>query len=523
MTGGFMARKQKKKGLSMRKIKEIFRLSMDCGMKKREIARSCSVAHTTVNEYIKRAGELGLDWPRIKEMDDGKLKGLLRGSGKAAKEGSLRPRPDWEWVHQEVRKKGVTLQLLWQEYKEIHPDGYQLSQFYERYGVWKKKLQLSLRQSHKAGEKLFVDYAGQTVPVVDRSTGEVKEAQVFVAVLGASNYTYAEATSSQSLSDWTGSHIRAFEYFGGVPEIVVPDNLKSGVTKACRYEPDINTTYHEMAVHYGTAVIPARVRKPKDKAKAEVGVQVVERWILAVLRNREFFSLRELNDAISKLLERLNSRPFKKLKGTRLSCFEEIEKESLKPLPGSRYQFAEWKKARVNIDYHIELMKHYYSVPYRLVREEVEMRYTATTVEIFYKSKRVASHRRDDQPGRHTTIKEHMPKSHREYQEWTPSRIINWAATVGESTAQVVSTIMESRRHPEQGYRSCLGIMRFGKRYGNDRLEAACKRAIAIRGCSYKSIESILKNGLDKQPLAEEKSHCKPVDHENIRGREYYH
>jgi len=507
----------------MRKIKEIFRLSMDCGIKKREIARSCAVAHTTVNDYINRAKEAGLTWSEIREMDEGKLKGLLGGGRKTTKSDNLRPRPDWEQIHQEVRKPGVTLQLLWQEYKALYPDGYQLSQFYERYSQWKKKQQLSLRQTHKAGEKLFVDYAGQTVPVIDRGTGEVKTAQIFVGVLGASNHTYAEATATQGIPDWIGSHIRAFEYFGGVPEIVVPDNLKSGVTKACRYEPDINTTYHEMAVHYGTAIIPARVRKPKDKAKAEVGVQIVERWILAALRNREFFSIRELNEAISELLERLNNRPFKKLKGTRRSCFEEIEKAALKPLPCTPYEIAEWKKARVNIDYHVELMKHYYSVPYRLVREEVELRYTPTTVEIFYKGKRVASHRRDDQPGRHTTIKEHMPKSHREYQEWTPSRIINWAATIGESTAQVVATVMDSRRHPEQGYRSCLGIMRLGKRYGNDRLEAASKRAVAIRGCSYKSIESILKNGLDSQPTAEKESGHKPVDHENIRGREYYH
>lgn len=298
----------------MRKLREILKLFMNCGMTNREIAQSCSISHTTVNEYTKRAEGSGMSYSQIEEMGDADLRHLLIGVG-SVKVSDARPQPNWEVVHRELKKKGVTLHLLWQEYKDIHPDGYQSSQFYERYGVWKKKLDVSLRQSHKAGEKMFVDYA-ETVPVIERKTGEVRETQIFVAVLEASNSTYAEATFSQSLSDWIGSHIRVFEYCGGVPEIVVPDNLKSGVKKACRYEPDINTTYHEMAVHYGAAVIPTRVRKPKNKAKVEVGVQVVERWILAALRNREFFSLSELNETMSEFLEKLNNRPFKKLKGS---------------------------------------------------------------------------------------------------------------------------------------------------------------------------------------------------------------
>jgi len=514
-----MAKRKRRKELSMRKVREVFRLSMECGMKNREIARSCGISHTVVNHYLKRAGEKGLTYSQIEKMGDDELRRLLR-EGRAAN-GKDHPEPDWGWVHQELKKKGVTLQLLWEEYREVHPEGYQRSRFYKLYSDWKKRLNVSLRQTHKAGKKMFVDYAGQTVPVKDRHTGEIREVEVFVAVLGASNYSYAEATWDQSLKNWIGSHVRAFEYFGGVPEIVVTDNLKSGVSKACRYEPDVNPTYHDMAVHYGTAIIPARVRKPKDKAKVEVGVQIVERWILAALRNREFFSLKELNEAIFELLGKLNGKSFKKLKGSRLSWFETMEKPALKPLVQSRYIFTKWKKARVNIDYHVELSRHYYSVPYRLVHEEVEIRYTSKTIEVFYGGKRVASHIRDDRQGGHTTCKEHMPEKHRQYMEWTPSRIIHWAGTVGDATSKVVETIMNKRRHPEQGYRSCFGIIQLGKRYTNERLEAACQRAIRIGGCSYKSISSILKSGLDKEPLPDSRIN-EPILHNNIRGCGYY-
>ena len=522
-----MARRRRK-GLSVRKLKEILRLSLECGLERREIARSLSVSHTTVNGYVGRAEELGLSYAGVEGMSEEELEGLLRreetgGSGSSAPDSARgRPHPDWDVVHRELRRKGVTLQLLWQEYKEVHPEGYQLSQFYERYRQWKKKLSLSMRQDHRAGEKLFVDYAGQTVPVVDPVTGGNREAQVFVGVLGASNYTYAEATWDQSLPSWIGSHVRALEYFGGVPMVIVPDNLKSGVSQACRYEPDLNPTYHDLAMHYGTVIVPARVEKPKDKAKVEVGVQVVERWLLAALRNRTFFGLSELNRALRELLEKLNGRPFKKLPGTRLSWFLELEKPALRPLPSVRYVLAEWKKAGVNIDYHVEFNRHYYSVPYRLVHEDVEIRATAQTVEVFHRGRRVASHLRDDHPGQHSTLKEHMPKSHQEYLEWSPSRIIQWAGQVGEACAQVVETILNSRAYPEQGYRSCLGIFRLGKRYSDVRLEAACRRAVTIRAFSYKSIKSILEQGLEQKPLREP-SAAPPREHENVRGENYYH
>jgi transposase len=505
----------------MRKIREVLRLALNCNMGHREIARSCSVAPATVGNYVNPVKEKGLSYAEISRMSDDELRRFFQGPKPEQK---ARPEPDWEEIHRELKQKGVTLQLLWQEYKQAHPDGWQSTQFCEHYNRWKGKLDISLRQTYKAGERMFVDYAGLTVPVTERDRGLVWEAQIFVAALGASNYTYAEATRDQTLPNWIGSHIRAFEYFQGVAQIIVPDNPKVGVSAPCRYEPDINPTYHDMARHYGCAVIPARVRKPQDKAKVETAVQIVERWILAPLRKRTFFGLPELNQAIWELLEAMNNRPFQKLSGSRRSWFLSIDRPALLPLPQTRYTFAEWKYAKVNIDYHVELFRHYYSVPYQLIHETAEIRYTRTTVEIFHKSSRVASHLRDDTPGMHTTVKEHMPRSHQEYLDWTPSRIINWAAKVGEATAQVVETVMNEREHPAQGFRSCMGIMSLGKRYSPERLEAACRRAIIIRGCRYRSIRSILEKGLDKQPLPEINDPGRlPIEHRNIRGSEYYH
>jgi transposase len=435
-----------------------------------------------------------------------------------------RPVPEWEKVHRELRRKGVTMFLLWQEYKQAHPEeGYQYSQFCELYRRWCSNLEVCLRQVHKAGEKMFVDYCGATMPVVDPATGEVREAQVFVSALGASNYTYAEASWTQGLPDWVASHIHAWEFYGGVAEVVVPDNLRSGVSRACRYEPDINPTYHELACHYGTVIMPARVRKPRDKAKVESAVQGVERWILAPLRHRTFFSLGELNRAIWELLAKYNEKPFQKLPGCRRSLFEAVDKPALKPLPARRYQYAEWKKAQVNIDYHVEVDRHYYSVPYQLVRQRVEVRLTAGIVECFHHGKRVASHVRCFQKGRHTTLSEHMPAAHRAYLEWTPQRLVRWARTSGGATAEVVESIMANRPHPQQGFRSCLGVMRLGKQYGPARLEAACARALAIEATSYRSIASILKAGLDQQPMPEKVPSPPSITHANLRGPHYYH
>ena len=513
-----MARKRRE--VSMRTIREILRLAMRGELSERKIARSCGVSRPSVGEYLRRARESGVGELELEKMSDAELERLLKPKD-GTKSGGSRAQPDWRKIYEELKKKSVTLTLLWEEYKQEQPQGYQISQFCEHFSRWKKKLDVSLRQTHRAGEKMFVDYAGQTIPVIERESGKILPAQIFVAVLGASNYTFSEATWDQSLTSWIGSHIHAFEYFGGVVEIVVPDNLRAGVSKACRYEPDLNPSYHEMAVHYGTAVIPARVGKPKDKAKVEVGVQIVERWILAALRNRTFFSLAELNGAIGELLEKLNHRPFKKLEGCRKSWFETIDRPVLKALPAEPYVLAEWKWAKVGIDYHVELEGHYYSVPHELKDEDLELRYTRTTVEILFNNKRIASHARDSRKGRHSTQNEHMPQRHQQYLDWTPSRILSWAGTMGESTRKMAETIMASREHPEQGYRSCLGILRLGKLYGKDRLEAACTRALAIGASRYKSVRSILEKGLDQKPLPEA-GHAVAIAHTNIRGAGYY-
>ncbi len=513
-----MANKRK----TMRRIRQILRLAWESGLGQRQIARSLSISPTTVGEYLRRATMGGLSWPLAQELDDAQLEAQLFPS--LPKEiADARPLPNWSEVHQELKRKGVTLLLLWQEYKAIHPGGLQYSQFCDRYRAFAGKLDLVMRQHHRAGEKLFVDYAGQTVPVIERTTGEVREAQIFVATLGASNYTYAEATWTQGLADWCASHMRTFEFLGSVPALLVPDNLKSAVTRPCRYEPEANATYEELARHYATAILPARVRRPRDKAKVENAVLLVERWILARLRHHSFFSLSELNAAITELLEALNTRPFRKLPGCRKTLFEQLDRPAMKPLPGARYTYAEWIHARVHIDYHVEVDGHYYSVPYQLLKRMLDVRLSAHTVECFHKGKRVASHPRSHRKGYHSTLPEHMPKAHQHYAGWSPERLVRWAEKTGPATAELVASILASRAHPQQGYRSCLGVMRLGKQYGDERLEAACRRALAIGATSFKSLQSILKRGLDAQPLpSTEAPTAAPIAHANVRGADYY-
>jgi len=509
------------KRLSMRKIREVLRLSAN-KMSNRKIAACCSISRPTVADYLRRAANAGLKWPLPPGLSDLAIEQRLFPPPPTYANRD-RVLPDWQWVNRELKYKGVTQFLLWQEYLEQHPKGYQYSWFCDMYRDWRGKLDVVMRQDHRAGEKLFVDYAGHTVAIVNQHTGEFREAQIFIAVMGASNYTYAEATWTQSLPDWIGSHQRTFSFLGGVPEIIVPDNLKSGVHKASLYDPDINPTYQDMAEHYGVAVIPTRVRAPKDKAKVEAGVLIVERWILAALRNRTFFSLAELNQAIRKLLVRLNDRPFRKLPGSRQEMFTSIDQPALRALPANAYTYAEWKKVRVHIDYHVEFERHYYSVPYQLIKKQLDMRITDNTIECFYKNKRVTSHVRSFFKGGHTTVREHMPKSHQQYADWSPQRFISWAEKIGPSTAGVITQSLSSRRHPQQSYRSCLGILQLGKPYGDKRLEAACGRALLLGSYRYKSIESILKHGLDSKPLPEQQELDIPEDHDNIRGPSYYH
>ena len=508
------------KRLSMRTIREILRLKTS-GMSNRQIAKSCGISRPTVGKYLDRIAGSELTLPQLSNLSDFKLKKLLYPEAVVVTN-SKRSVPDWGIIYTELSRKNVTLFLLWEEYRADHENGYQYSWFTEQYRKWAGKLDYVMRQHHKAGEKLFVDYAGHTIPIVNQHTGEITKTQIFVAVLGASNYTYAEATMTQGLQDWIGSHQRAFNFLGGVTEVIVPDNLKSGVNKPHLYDPDINPTYHEFARYYNVAIIPARVRKPKDKAKAEVGVQIVERWILAALRNHTFFSLSELNQAINKLLVRLNNRPFKKLPGCREGMFVTLDRPSLKPLPLAPYVYAEWKKVRVHMDYHVAINAHYYSVPHALVKKELDARITEHTVECFYKNERVSSHLRSLHKSGHTTLREHMPKAHQYYDDWTPERFIKWAEKTGPATAKTITTILYSRKHPQQGYRSCLGILRLGKSYGDERLEAACSRALLLGTHRYKSIESILKNNLDSKTIPESQEMNLPEDHENIRGPSYY-
>lgn len=510
-----------KERVSMRKVKEILRLYWEEGLSRRQIARSCSISRSAVSEYIARAQKAGLRHPLPEELDDATIEAKLfpkeEPTGKA-----IRPMPAMEEIHRELQKKGVTLQLLWLEYKDKYPEGYQYSQFCELYRKWKSTLGLTLRQEHRAGEKMFVDFAGQTIPVTNPTTGEVTQSEIFVAVLGASNYTYSEALESQALPCWIRGHVNGYEYFGGVASVTVPDNLKSGVTKTCRYEPDINTTYYEMSRHYGTVIIPARPGKPKDKAKVEAGVLLVSRWIIAALRNYTFFSIEEVNKKIKELLERLNNRKFKTLNTSRKELFLSLDKPALKPLPLRRYEYARFMKTRVKGDYHVEVEGHYYSVPYQLAGKVVEVRVTLSTVEVLYEGRRIATHKRSFDKGKLTTINEHRPKSHQKHLELTTSSIISWAQRTGPSTTELIETIISTKPHPEQSHRSCLGIFRLSVKYTADRIEAASLRAISLKAYSYKSMKSILESGFDKLSPAVSKETAEPINHDNIRGNHYY-
>ncbi len=507
------------KRLPMRKIRDALRLEAS-GLTRRQIAASLSIGRTAARTYLDRAHAAGLGWPLPEGLSDEALERRLFPPPPVAPDG--RREPDWAALHLELRKPNVTLSLLWEEYRAADPSGYGYSRFCELYRAWKGRLTPTMRQNHVAGEKMFVDYAGATVEVIDGTSGEVREAQIFVAVLGASNYTYAEASWSQGLQEWIGAHARAFAHFGGVPRQVVCDNLKAGVTKACFHEPRINRTYAEMAAHYACAVIPARPYKPRDKAKAEVAVQVVQRWILARLRNHRFFSLPELNRAMAELLDQLNARQSRHLGASRRELFEQLDRPALMGLPAEPYVYAEWKPRSVGLDYHVEIDKHYYSVPHGFLGHKLWARFTERTVEIFAAGKRIACHPRGRPDRRHTTITAHMPSAHRRYATWTPERLRRDAARVGRDTEALVDIIMRERRHPEQGFRSAIGILRLAKSHGAERLEAACGRALEIGARSYTAVASILRNNLDRRRPARA-TDGPAILHPNIRGPRYFH
>lgn len=506
----------------MRLIREVLRLRLEAGLSERHAARSAGVPRSTVQDYTARFRASGLPWPLAVTMDEVALEQALF-AGERPAVATSRPLPDWALVAHEKKRKGVTLLLLWQEYRAAEPTGYSYSQFAEHYRRWRATIDPVMRQEHPAGERTFVDYAGVTVDVFDPATGVARTAQIFVAALGASNYTFAEATWTQQLPDWIASHVRMVEYFGGVTALHIPDNLRSGVTSASYYAPELNATYAEWATHYGTAILPTRVAAPRDKAKVETAVQIVERELLAPLRHQRFTSLAELNAALRPRLEALNARPFQKLPGSRRSLFAATDQPALRPLPATRYEYAEWRRAKVNIDYHIAVEKHCYSVPYTLVRATVDVRLTATMCEVLHRGSRVAVHTRRHTSGGYSTDPAHRPKSHTRHLEWTPSRLIRWGESIGVATGAVVAHILEHKPHPEQGYRACLGLMSLGKRYGASRLEAAAQRGQVTGAMTYRSLRSILQLGLDQAPPdAGEAITLLPAMHDNVRGAAYY-
>jgi transposase len=522
------------KPITMRKIKEVLRLRFECGLSLNAIARALELSKGAVAKYDALARGAQLDWSSIQLLDEEQLaKRLLPPQAIGPSQSAFAP-IDFVSIHQAMKQKGLTLQLLWGEYCEAatqKPYGY--TSFCIHYGAYLKTLNPSMRMVHKAGEKCFVDYAGPTIPIIDALTGEITQANIFVAVLGASNYTFVTATQTQKTGDWLLGQRKAFEYFGGVTQVIVPDNPRSLIADPDRYEPGIGRSYAEIAAHYGFAVIPARPRKPQDKGKVEVGVQVVERWILARLRHQQFFSLADLNIAIANLLEDLTTRPFKKLPGNRRSAFEAIDRSALKPLPAKPFEMCSWKKAKVGIDYHVELEHHYYSVPYQFARKHVELRYTASMVEVLCDGKRIAAHQRIMRIGyshglsSQTTVAQHMPKAHQAHLEWSPQRLLIWSKGIGASTQMLVSHLLYQKSHPELGYRACLGLLSLAKKYSKVRLEVACTIAVNNNAMTQKSVRNILATKLDLAPANKTSPTPKSAQqlplHENVRGSGYYH
>ena len=506
----------------MRKIREVLRLRLGANLSYQAIKASTKISVGACQKLVKKAEALGLSWPLPDDMDDNQLARLFY-PGSDTRVSSRFQVPDWAAIHQELKGKGVTKQLLWEEYTQQYPNRcYSYSQYCDRYQHWCKQQKRSMRQHHKAGEKCFIDYCGPTLPIVCSRTGEIREAAVFVAVLGASNFTYSEATWSQSLPDWLESHVRLFNYLGGTPKMLIPDNLKSGVNKACRYDPELNPSYQQLAAHYQVAVMPARPYKPKDKAKVEVGVQVVERWIMARLRHHTLFSLAEANQCIRALLEELNNKPFKQLPGSRRQAFEQLDKPALQPLPCQPYRYVEIKPVKVNIDYHVCFEQHHYSVPHQYVGETLELHASESLISLYFRQQPITSHPRKRYPGT-TTQAAHMPKRHQKHHQWTPGRLKNWAQDIGPDVLTWVSHQLDIKDHPEQAYRVCLGLLNLSRDYPTQRLNRACALANREGLLRLKQIKAILKSNRDQLPEQVSLDIELPQDHENIRGPKSFH
>ena len=510
-----------KRGLTMRQLRQMLRLLHD-GVSAREVGRQLGVARSTVQDNLERAKKAGLAWPLAPDLTDDVLEQRLFSKAGYIPGVRRRAEPDWATLAREMKRPGVNLQVLWEEYRDVHRDGYGYSRFCDLFREFERRLSPVMRQHNVAGDKLFVDYSGKKVGIVDPATGVVREAEIFVGVLGASNYTYAEATFTQSLPDWIGAHVRMFRFLDGVPRLLVPDNLKSGVVKASFYDPEINRSYGAMAAHYDVGVVPARPRKPRDKAAVEAGVRFTQTYVLGRLRHETFFSLAECNVAIGQVLERLNGRIMRRLGMSRRELFESIERPALRPLPEADWQFAEWRLVRVGLDYHVEVDGFYYSVPHALIRAEVDTRLTERTLEVFHRGKRVAAHQRRYGGRRHGTDPEHMPSAHRRYAEWSPARFQRWAKTVGPATETLIVAVLANRPHPEQGFRTCLGILRLYRGVETARAERVSAAALDIGAFTYRSVASILANNIKLPSIRKEAEPVSLFDHPNIRGAGYF-
>lgn len=508
---------RKRRPMSLVKVREILRLRAE-GLNVSQVSTSCNCARGTVRSYWRSADECGVTVENLAEYSEDELMRLFNRKGCGRRQKQSDDDLNFAEIARMLSKKGMTLQLLWEDFRANNLHGISYSNYCLRYREWHKQQKVTYRQYHKGGEKVFVDFSGLTI-LLDGG----RKAEIFVGVLGASNLTYVEATESQEISSWLGAHMRMLEYFGGVPEILVPDNLRSGVSSACYYEPDINRSYQEFAEHYGVAIIPTRVRKPKDKAKVEEAVQHVQRRILVRINERNYKNVAEVNEAIKPLLEELNNREQQVYGVSRWQLFEEVDKGELKCLPQQRYIFGKWLIAKVNIDFHVEVERHYYSVPYTLTRCRVDVRVREKTVEIFHNNKRVATHPRKCEAGRHSTLSEHIPDRVRHLTDQTPRKFLAWAQGIGSETHAFVYELLSSKTHVIQGFRACLGLQRLEKNYGRLRLEKACKRANYYGLTTMRSVRAILENGQDKLELEPTETLKGHEFHDNIRGDSYYH
>lgn len=502
----------------MSKITEVLRLKFDTKLSNRNVAHCLKIGAATVSDILARFRQAKIDWPLPEDMTEVILEERLYPSKKSS---AMKAQPDFSAIHQELKRKGMTKLLLWQEYLEDNPiNAYKYTQFCTLYQRWRKKQKRSMRQLHAAGEKLFIDFCGPTVPIVHPETGEIRKAQIFVATLGASNFTYIEACESQKQESWLMAHVNAFEFLGGIPELLIPDNLRSAVTKADRYEPILNENYLKLARHYGTAIMPARPYKPKDKAKAENAVLIVERWILMRIRKQTFHSIASLNKALKELLAELNLRPFRHLPECRQTLFDKLDKPALKALPNYRYEYVDHHHAKVGVDYHVFYKKHAYSVPHMYVKERVTMEVSARLVRIYHKNKCITQHPRKNEQGGFSTIAEHMPLSHQK-QHWSPEQLLHWGSGIGPGTRAFVEQLLIGKEHSEQAYRACLGLLNLERLYTSERLDKACQSALLHGYPDYQTVQNLLKNKLENQP-PEPKEETQSIHHRNLRGSTYY-